>query len=112
MQQAEPSAHTLNLPAFILKELLALLAQHVPQAQVWAYGSRVTGGAQECSDLDLVLCPPSGGAASTQYLAGLADLQEALQRSSIPILVDVHVWEQLPESFQQQIRQGCVALQA
>lgn len=33
--------------------LLQLLAQHVPAADVWAYGSRVSGGAHDGSDLDL-----------------------------------------------------------
>jgi predicted nucleotidyltransferase len=41
-----------------LHTLQALLAQHAPGAEVWAYGSRVTGGAHEGSDLDLVLRHP------------------------------------------------------
>lgn len=38
-----------------MNNFVALLGQHVPQAEVWAYGSRVNGGAHEGSDLDLVL---------------------------------------------------------
>ena len=33
-----------------------ILAQHVPQAEVRAFGSRVTGAARNYSDLDLVVC--------------------------------------------------------
>ena len=35
----------LQLLAKHLHTLQVLLAQHVPQAEVWAYGSRVMGGA-------------------------------------------------------------------
>lgn len=45
----------LQLAAPYLVQLQQLLARHVPEAEVWAYGSRVTGGAHEGSDLDLVL---------------------------------------------------------
>ena len=39
--------------------LQGLLRRHVPGAEVWAYGSRVSGGAHETSDLDLVLRDPA-----------------------------------------------------
>jgi len=35
----------LQFPAKHLHTLQVLLAYHVPQAEVWAYGSRVMGGA-------------------------------------------------------------------
>ncbi|WP_420834929.1 nucleotidyltransferase domain-containing protein [Serpentinimonas raichei] len=37
----------------------ALLQQHIPEAGVWAYGSRVRGDHYPASDLDLVVCFPS-----------------------------------------------------
>ena len=70
----------LALDARHLRTLQTLLAQHTPQAQVWAYGSRVTGQAHEGSDLDLVLRNPHD---LTQDVAGWRSLQEALQ-ASIP----------------------------
>lgn len=33
----------------------AILTEHVPDAAVWAFGSRVTGRARPYSDLDLVI---------------------------------------------------------
>ena len=39
--------------------LEALLQKHVPNVEVWAYGSRVNGTAHEASDLDLVLRSPT-----------------------------------------------------
>ncbi len=47
----------LVLSARHLAELRALLDRHVPDAVVWAFGSRVTGGAHEGSDLDLLVDP-------------------------------------------------------
>jgi uncharacterized protein len=41
-----------------LNTLLQLLNQYSPEAEVWAYGSRVNGDGHECSDLDLVLRNP------------------------------------------------------
>lgn len=81
-------------------ELLALLRTHVPGAQVWAYGSRVTGQAHEGSDLDLVLRHPADLRRPTP---GLADLREALQDSRLPMLVDVHDWAELPPAFHDEI---------
>ena len=51
----------LNLRPAWWDMLESLLRTHVPQADVWAYGSRVTGGAHEASDLDIVLRNPQAG---------------------------------------------------
>ena len=80
--------------------VLNLLDQYIPQVEVWAFGSRVTGGAHECSDLDLVLRNPTD---LSESIPGLGALREALSQSTIPILVEVHDWSQLPESFQAEI---------
>lgn len=91
---------TLLLAAVDREELLGLLRTHVPGAQVWAYGSRVTGQAHEGSDLDLVLRQPADLRRPTP---GLADLREALQDSRLPMLVDVHDWAELPTAFHDEI---------
>lgn len=96
---AAPSP-TLLLAAVDREELLGLLRTHVPGAQVWAYGSRVTGQAHEGSDLDLVLRHPADLRRPTP---GLADLREALQDSRLPMLVDVHDWAELPPAFHDEI---------
>ena len=49
----------LELPLRYRRELEALLREHVPDAEVWAYGSRVTGESHPASDLDLVLRGPT-----------------------------------------------------
>lgn len=88
--------------------LKALLAKHVPHAQVWAYGSRVTGHAHAGSDLDIVLRNPANLAAE---LPGWLDLQEAVRDSDLPMLVDIHDWARLPASFHRNIERDYVPLQ-
>lgn len=98
----------LQLSAAHLHTLQALLAEHVPQAEVWAYGSRVTGGAHEGSDLDLVLRNPAD---LTQTVETWFDLKEALQESALPILVDLHLWAHLPTAFHRNIESAYVVVQ-
>jgi hypothetical protein len=107
MPSLEPTH--LQLPAQYLALLRTLLLAHVPHAQVWAYGSRVHGGAHEGSDLDLVLRNPAQLTARCQ---GCDSLKQALQESALPILVDVHDWTQLPADFQRTIERAYVELQA
>ncbi len=106
MPQLEPSA--LLLPPAQLDELRALLARHVPDAEVWAYGSRVTGGAHEGSDLDLVLRKPDDLGLAVQ---GQRALIAALQQSRLPMQVEAHQWPHLPRSFQAEIERAFVVLQ-
>lgn len=86
-----------------------LLQTHVPQAQVWAYGSRVQGGAHEGSDLDLVLRNPAQLSVPCE---GSGALNDALQDSALPILVDVHDWARLPAEFHRNIERAYVEVQA
>ena len=87
--------------------LEALLQKHVPNVEVWAYGSRVNGAAHDASDLDLALRSPTLEPLGTEF----AELVEALEESNIPILVQVHDWARLPESFQREIQRDYVAVQ-
>ena len=98
----------LQLDSLHLHQLQTLLLKIVPHAEVWAYGSRVTGKAHEGSDLDLVLRLPSD---LTQDVEGFMDLQSALQDSTLPILVEVHLWARLPKSFYRNIEAAYVVLQ-
>lgn len=84
-----------------------LLAVHLPDAEVWAYGSRVQGTSHDGSDLDLVVRNPED---LTQAQPDLFLLKDALSESNIPILVDVLDWAQIPESFRQEIVRGGTVL--
>lgn len=100
---------TLDLKPEYLLVLQEILKKFVPGCDVWAYGSRVHGQNHDASDLDLVVHLPG---ASDQPLETLADLQEALVESPLPILVQVMDWAHIPEPFRQEIRRGYVVLQA
>lgn len=80
--------------------IMRLLAQYVPGAEVWCYGSRVTGQSHPASDLDLVLRNPSDLAVPQ---AALMQLKGALNESDLPILVDIVDWALIPESFRREI---------
>lgn len=99
----------LDLPARHRREVEALLAEHVPDAEVWAYGSRVKGRSHPASDLDLVLRSPT---LEPIPVSQLADLEEALEQSNIPILIQAHDWVRLPDSFHKEVMKQYVILQA
>src|SRR5690606_17186968 len=68
--------------------------------EVWAFGSRVSGAAHSGSDLDLVV--------RSRHLQKipidvLLSLKEKIRESNIPILVELHDWARLPESFHRNI---------
>lgn len=97
----------LDLPERWRRPIEAMLAAHVPDAEVWAYGSRVTGTSHETSDLDLVLRGPS---LEPVPASRLADLREALEESNIPIFVDIHDWARMPERFKSSVENAFVIL--
>ena len=87
---------TLNLSANHLAQVMEILQQHVPQCEVWAYGSRVNGNAHSASDLDLVIRNPES---LTTPIPNLAQVKQAFIESNLPVLVDVMDWACLPESY-------------
>lgn len=100
---------SLELPPEHLALLTRILVVQVPEIEVLAYGSRVTGESHAGSDLDLALRAPSGEPLPAERLAAL---REALEESPLPILVDVLDWAWLPESFRREIERACIQLQA
>ena len=88
-------------------QLENLLRQHLPEVEVWAYGSRVKGESHGGSDLDLVLRGPQ--LAPLPFKA-LCDFQEAVQESTIPFFVEARDWARLPESFHREIEREYVVL--
>ncbi len=80
--------------------VVGLIKRHLPDTDVWAYGSRVTWTARPGSDLDLVVF------SDTDHSREVSDFREALDDSNLPFRVDVSVWGELPESFRQEIDQA------
>lgn len=94
---------TLALSARHLALLQQILQSEIPNCPVWAYGSRVNGTGHSTSDLDLALHQCS--------IAQFSQLQNALQNSLLPMSIDLHRWESLPESFKQNINQQYIVIQ-
>ncbi len=61
-----------------------ILAERIPFAQVWAFGSRVAGSAKKFSDLDLAI-----DAGRELSFLEMANLREDFQESDLPMSVDL-----------------------
>ena len=88
------------------KLLLELVRRFIPGVTVWAYGSRVKGTARPTSDLDLVVF------ATPDQRSRVSELKEALDESNLPFIVDLHIWDEVPEQFHRIIRNQYVVLQS
>ena len=97
----------LHLPSRHRDVLEALFKRHLPDVEVWAYGSRVNGRSHDGSDLDLVLRAPG---LSNIPAEQLADFNNAVYDSTIPFLVEVWDWARMPEWFHAEIERGYVVL--
>ena len=95
-----PEQKSLHLPDKYLAQVKSLLRQHIPQAEVWAYGSRVRGDFHDASDLDLVARFP---ASVKNDIFRLGTLQEAFTESDLPIIVQIVDWDGIPEAFKDEI---------
>jgi uncharacterized protein len=84
-----------------------LIAVHLPDVEVLAYGSRVQGTAHDGSDLDLVVRNPDGKPVPS---LSLGRFREAVSQSNLPILVDVLDWARIPANFRQEIERGGVVV--
>lgn len=99
----------LDLPDAYRAQLMGLFRQLLPDAEVWAYGSRVNGTAHSTSDLDLVVRDPVD---PQRRRDSLWRLRDAIAESSLPILVDIMDWASIPENFREEIARSHVVLYA
>lgn len=87
-----------------LKMLNEILEKYCPKAEIWAYGSRIKSDAHNGSDLDLVV---KSFNSDNCYLF---ELKELLSESNIPFIIDIHEFDLLPKSFQQEIEKDYVVI--
>ncbi len=95
----------IDLTAEQRKEIADLLKHHLPDTEVWAYGSRVKFTSKPSSDLDMVAF------AKKEQQMAVADLKEAFEESDLPFRVDLFIWEEVPEQFHKNIEAERVVLQ-
>jgi predicted nucleotidyltransferase len=88
-------------PIFIQSKYLDLLTEifktHCPHAEIWAFGSRVSGEAHEGSDLDIAVIELGKNSVP------LYELRNIIQESIIPFLIDIIDFHTVSESFKKEI---------
>ncbi len=89
-----------------LASVVRLLGAQVPDCEVRAFGSRVSGRAKPYSDLDLALLGQG-----RLPLERIAALREAFAESELPIRVDLVDWQALSENFRAIIAANCEVIQ-
>ena len=98
---------SIELKTSELELVRKILADTIPDLEVWVFGSRVhSRQLKTFSDLDLVVFTKQG------QLLNLGVLRENLADSDLPFTVDVSDWAELPNWLQQEIFQEHVILQA
>ncbi len=87
-----------------LQMLQEIFKAYCPNAEIWAYGSRINGTAHNGSDLDLVV--KNFNDSSKDIFV----LKELINDSNIPILVDILDFNHIPASFQKEIEKNYVVI--
>lgn len=100
-------ADRMVLPQKHRRTLEALIREHLPDVEVWAYGSRVNGRGHAGSDLDLVLRGPGLERIPVEQLAEFAG---AVYESTVPFLVEARDWARLPDAFRREIERDHLEL--
>lgn len=83
-----------------------ILHKHVPQFEVWAFGSRAKGVAKQYSDLDLAVITDQPLSLSLR-----AALANDFLESDLPWKVDIVDWATTSESFRKIIERDKVVVQ-
>ena len=97
---------SIDLDPRVLQLVTAILRTHVPDCEVWAFGSRVDSRSKPFSDLDLAVI--SAGELPTRRPALLA---HAFEDSDLPIRIEVVDWHSTSAAFRQRIAQHHAVLQ-
>lgn len=77
--------------------LISLIDRHLHCTEIWVYGSRIQGTSRSSSDLDMVVF------ATPEQAPAVSEPRESLEDSNLPFRVDLFVWDEVPESFREQI---------
>ena len=94
----------LNVKQEYLNELKNIFSNYCPKAEIWAYGSRLTNDCHSGSDLDLTVKTFND---ENKYLY---ELKELLNDSDIPFFFVFNIFDNLPQSFQDEILKNYVKI--
>ena len=75
-----------------------ILRRRLPDHEVWAYGSRVSGHSWQYSDLDLVVV----GETELDSIA-MWDARDDFTESRLPYIVDLKDWHRIPQHWRDEI---------
>jgi len=96
----------IDLPPPHLATIKRILAEQIPECEVRAFGSRVTGTAKDYSDLDLAIVGACALDADRLRL-----LKEAFEESDLPFRVDLLDWHTLSEKFRAVVQKNDEVIQ-
>ena len=77
--------------------LINIFDKYCPEAEIWAYGSRIKNEAHSGSDLDLTV------KSFNNAKCNIIELKRLINESNIPFLVDINEFSLLTETFQKEI---------
>lgn len=86
-----------------LEMLYNILNKFCPKSEVLAYGSRINGKSHDGSDLDLTI----KNFPRDKYLF---ELKKEISESNIPFLIDINLFETLPQSFKDEIEKNNIKI--
>lgn len=84
----------IDLPTEHLEVIMNILYKHIPEYEVWVFGSRVRGRADMYSDIDLALIGEN-----KLDLCRLEALRNDFSESDLPFMVDLLDWHDISDSF-------------
>lgn len=95
----------INLAPEQLNIIQQILANYVPDYEVRAFGSRVSGNIHRFSDLDLVLVGEK-----PLELYRMAYLRDAFEESQLPFRIDLLDWNYISDNFKKIIEQKFIVI--
>lgn len=101
------SSRQIRLSSRELQIVHDILQSHIPNREVWVFGSRIGESPKPYSDLDLVVRGDEPLPSETLYA-----LKDAFEESDLPFQVDIVEWATTSESFRRIIAADYLPLPA
>lgn len=94
----------LNVKKKHLEEMERIFGEYCPNAEIWAFGSRIKNESHSGSDLDLTV------KSFHEENKTVSELRELLNDSDIPFLIEILDFGKIPKSFQDEILKDYVRI--